>query len=345
MRGKWLAAIVAGALSASACVVVVRFPTPIDHALTFLAIAITILAWVTHPAIQLAVPLLIGGEIAIADERLRLLSFGVVLALAFGFALCHSERSEESGRWRAALITIVAIMILRWIPFHEVRVWRELLLLIIAVAIIYALRGTPLAIAIAVATALFTPLIPLRTIGYAIVVLILAAIVRTRIEARVVASLTVATMLVFFAWSGVFARATLLALRGLPRSTPRAPLRMALAAGETVRLDVPADATAVILSGANVARLRPGTMIGAIDNKPIRIGEVSDWGFLRRAEHHASRNRMPQNPAGELRDYGQSAWIDGAARFPVRQSVTVSAAKTLPRDARLQIESFELVKR
>ena len=110
-------------------------------------------------------------------------------------------------------------------------------------------------------------------------------------------------------------------------------------------LDVPPDARAVILSAANVSRLKPGTVVGSINNAPLRIGDVADWGFLRREHHHASRNRIPNNPAGEVRDYGHAAWIDGAARFPVRGSVVVTASRALPANARLQIESFELVKR
>ena len=109
----------------------------------------------------------------------------------------------------------------------------------------------------------------------------------------------------------------------------------------------PPDATAVILSGANISGLRPGTLAGSINNVPIRVGDVADWGFLRRDQFYGSRNRVPNDPAGVLRDYGQNAWIDGAARFPIRRDAPlhIAADPHLPAGARLQIDAFELVNR
>jgi len=217
------------------------------------------------------------------------------------------------------------------------------------------LRWTAAGVAIAVAVALFTPLIPLRTIGLPLAVLAAVVILRAfdlpMIRFDVAASLLLALMLTFFAWSGVFARATSFAIRGLPSATRREPVRMALAPGQSIDLDVPADATAVIVSGANISKLRPGTLAGSINNMPIRIGDVADWGFLRREYFYGSRNRVPDDPAGELRDYGQNAWIDGAARFPIRgpkpeaRGLRIKADSHLPAAARLQIDAFELVNR
>ena len=355
MLSKWLPPTIAAVLSAYAGAVVTQFSTPIDRALPLIAVVLTIVAAISHPSIQLAAPLLIAGEIAIVDERVRLLWFGLVIGIAFAAAaLCHSEpeRSERGGI-RAGVLVAGSIVLLRWIPMTNVVIWRELLLIAIAFTIMLALRATTFGIAVAVAAALFTPLIPLRTIGFPIAVLIVVAILRLidvpPIRFDVASSLTLAVMLLFFAWSGVFARAARTVLRGLPSETPREAVRMALAPGQTIILDVPPNASAVILSGANISRLRLGTVVGSIDNVPIRIGDVADWGFLRREHFYGARNRLPDNPAGELRGYGQNAWIDGAARFPIRgprpaaRGLRITADPRLFATARLQIDAFELV--
>ena len=348
MLSKWIAAIIAAVVSAYAAAVVAQYATPFDRALPLIAVIVAIVAAFSYPAIQVAVPLLIGGEIVIADERLRLLWFGVVIGVAFAAAtLCH----VEDRRPRLSIVAVGAIILLRWIPLQNIVIWRELLLIAIALLILAALRWTAFGVALAVAAALFTPLIPLRTIGFPIAVLIVVAILRAFdlpvMRFDVAASLSLALMLTFFAWSGVLARATSFAIRGLPSVTPREPVRMALAPGQSVSLDVPSNATAVILSGANISRLRPGTIAGSINNVPIPIGDVADWGFLRREHFYGSRNRVPNDPAGQLREYGQDAWIDGAARFPIRKGALlhIRADPDLPAHARLQIDAFELVNR
>ncbi len=353
MLSKWIPAIIAAVVSAYAAAVVAQYATPIDSALPLIVVIVTIVAALSHPAIQVAVPLLIGGEIAIADERLRLLWFGTVIGAAFAAAtLCHPDpERQRRGGTRAVVVAVSAIVLLRWIPLKTVVIWREVLLIAIVLLILAALRGTAAGVALAVAVALFTPLIPLRTIGFPLAVLVVVVVLRAFdfpvLHFDVAASLSLALMLTFFAWSGVFARATSFAIRGLPSATPREPIRMALAPGQSVNLDVPADANAVILSGANISRLRPGTIAGSINNVPIRIGDVADWGFLRREYFYGSRNRVPNDPAGELRDYGQNAWIDGAARFPIRKdrSLHIAADPHLPATARLQIDAFEVVNR
>src|SRR5205085_2675496 len=113
--------------------------------------------------------------------------------------------------------------------------------------------------------------------------------------------------------------------------------------GESTLLDVPPNARSLVLSGANMPRLGRGTMVGEVNAMPIRIGDVADWGAFRREDYHASRNALPHNPAGMIRGYGYSAWIDGAGRVPASGvRMRVSADAHLPRDARLQIEAFEL---
>ncbi|MGZ8831737.1 MAG: hypothetical protein ACXW19_00905 [Thermoanaerobaculia bacterium] len=70
MLSSYVTTIVAAVISAFACGVVAQYGTPIDTALPLIAVIITIVAAISMPAIQLAVPLLMGGEILIADERL-----------------------------------------------------------------------------------------------------------------------------------------------------------------------------------------------------------------------------------------------------------------------------------
>jgi hypothetical protein len=341
---SYVTTIVAAVISAFACGVVAQYGAPIDTALPLIAVIITIVAAISTPALQLAVPLLMGGEILIADERVRLLWFGLVIGLVFATALFRVD-----GFFRAAFLAIGAIVLLRWIPMSNVVIWREALLMALALLIVAALQPSRLSVPVAVAVALFTPMFPLRTIWFPIAVLIVIVWAEAyRLRAEAVASLAMAVMLLFFAWSGVLARAPLLALRGFPSSTPRSPLRMALAPGESISLDVPEDAGGLIISGANVARLPVGTAVGEIDRVPIRIGDVADWGFLRRDHHYGSRNAVPVHAAGELREYGQAAWIDGAARFPLARgvkSVRVTADPRLPPDARLQLDAWELGKR
>lgn len=347
MLSKWLPTIIAGAISAWACAAVAQYGTPIDGALPFIAVIVTVVAAVSRPAVQLAVPLLIGGEIVLADERLRLLWFGLVIAVAFAVALL-TIRTLSS----AMLLTAAAIVLLRWIPLANVVIWREVVLLVIALLIAVVFRAGALSVTVAVAVALFTPLVPLRTIGFPIAVLVALVVLREigmpRLQAGVFASLAFAIMLLFFPWSGVFARATPLAFRGLPPATARAPLRMALGPGESVSLDVPGDATGLILSGANMSRLPAGTIVGSLNRVPLRVGDIADWGALRREHFYGSRNGLPANPAGALRDYGQCAWVDGAARFSLartERNLRVTADAHLPAAARLQIDAFELERR
>ncbi|MGZ5461311.1 MAG: hypothetical protein ACXWLY_00005, partial [Thermoanaerobaculia bacterium] len=81
---RWIAA---AALSAYACHLAVQHTTPIDHALPFIAVAVTLLAWLSYSVVMLGVPLLIVAEIAVGDETLRLLIFGAVVAVAVGLAV------------------------------------------------------------------------------------------------------------------------------------------------------------------------------------------------------------------------------------------------------------------
>jgi hypothetical protein len=293
----------------------------------------------------MAIPLLLAGEVAIADERMRLLCFGVILAFAFGGAVLRLTH-----RFSSFVVAASAIVILRWIPFGDVLPGRELVLMGVALAIVAVLRATPLAIAVAVLAALFTPAVPLRTLAFPIAILIGAAILRTfrmrAVQGHAIAAVLIALPLLFFAWSGAFARSLPLMLRGVPSDEWRYPVRMALRAGQSVELDVPDGARWIVLSGANIPRLKAGTVLGQIapGGPTVRMGDLADWGAFRREHYYAARNRLPRNAAGLLRGYGQTAWVDGAGRLKLPAGVrriVVTADRGIPPEARLQIDAFE----
>jgi hypothetical protein len=88
-------------------------------------------------------------------------------------------------------------------------------------------------------------------------------------------------------------------------------------------------------------------MLGRIDpgGVPLRVGDAADWGYLRRDFYYGSRNPLPHDPAGRVRGYGYSAWLDGAGRVPLpagARSLRVTADAALPEGAALQVEAFEM---
>jgi hypothetical protein len=411
----WIAAVTVAGWASS---LVVVHGTPIDHALPLLAVLVVVLAAVSHPAVQVAVPLLLAAEIALPDEATRLLAFGVVLAVAWsaavlapdpegvtygsrGSALLADPRKGASpprptpegsqprsdarndsatlsgsyihgapdvrgsakgadprllyvtpsgSRSKAVLLALSAIITLRWIPLTAVLWPRELLLLALAALLVIALRGTPFGIAVAVLIALLTPAVPLRTLALPLVVLIVAAFLRPKVKLTIPSVAAVAVALTFFAWSGIAARAFPYLLK-TPRTVgERHLVNAALAPNRSVTVDVPDGATALIVSGANVPRLRRGYVLGILEPgaTPIRIGDAADWGALRRETFYAARNPLPRDPAGRVRGYGYSAWLDGGGRVALphgARTIRVTADAHLPADAFLQVEAFELAPR
>jgi hypothetical protein len=322
-------------------------------------VLVTICAAVSHPAVQGAVPLLLVAEIAVPDETTRLLAFGVVLAAAWSAAVIMVIPSVEErgrpgrripGRLAPVVIALSAVVLLRWIPLAEVLWMRELLLLALTAVIVIALRGTPLGIAVAVLIALLTPAVPLRTLVLPLVVLVAAALLRPKVKLTIPSVGAVAVALTFFAWSGIAARAFPYLLKAPRTMGERHLVNAALASNRSVTVDVPDGATALIVSGANVPRFRRGYLLGTIEPGaiPIRIGDVSDWGYLRRETFYASRNPLPRDPAGRVRGYGYSAWLDGGGRVALphgARTIRVTADAHLPADAFLQVEAFELAPR
>jgi hypothetical protein len=364
----WLAA---GAISAYACWLARIVRTPVDGALPFIAIVLVSLAFAARmPALMLSVPLLIIAQLTLVPETMRLLAFGAIVAAAITVPLAAERRrpagwpagvppalpgradAAEPAAGTAALpATIAAILLLRWIPLDEVHLFRELFLLAVAIAIVYVLGRTPFAAAAATITALVTPAVPLRTLALPLLVLFAAAMARLfgmpRLRLTLPSVIAVAFAMLFFAWSGIVARAFPYFLKPYRAEAPRVTLNWALQPAASKTFDVPPNATALIVSGANVPRMRSG-ILGALNGAPIRIGDVADWGYMRRDHFYGSRNPLPRDPAGKIRGYGYNAWVDGAGRIELprgAKTIQVTAAPNLPKDAFLQVEAFEIAAR
>lgn len=354
---RWL---LTAAIAAYACHLAVHHATPIDRALPFIAAIVTLVAAVSYPSLMIGVVLLVLAEIAVIDEGLRLLAFGVVVAGVFAVAIGRIGQIGRIGRPirpmspigpigpMAPVLAIAAILLLRWIPFSTVHLGRELFLLAIATLLVVLLDRTPFAVALAVIVVLITPAIPLRTLLLPIAVLFIAILAKVfgmpKVTLTWPSTIALAFVMLFFAWSGVVARAFPYFLHRVRPEIPRFTGAQAIPANAVLTLNVPPGATSLIVSGANVALMPRGTPLGTIDARTILIGDASDWGYLRREHFYGTRNPLPRDPAGKLRDYGYAAWIDGAGRIVLPASartVRVVADPSLPKGASLQVEGFE----
>ncbi len=332
----------------------VHHATPIDRALPLLAVAVTVCAALSYPAVMVGVPLLVVASVGVFDENVRLLAYGVVVAGAVttvigrgSFASRPPGRLAQDDRWPH--LAVVAIVLLRWIPLSEVLVFRELFLLAICVAIVFVLGRTPLGVMVAVIAALVTPAIPLRTLAIPLLILGVAVAARIfgmpRLELKWPSAVVVGFAMLFFAWSGVVARAFPYLLKK-QQELPRHVIAMSIAPSQSLTLDVPEHATSLVVSGANVAHFRRGTVLGRIEpgGIDVRIGDASDWGALRREQAYGARNPLPRDPAGKIRGYGYNAWLDGAGRVALpkgARTIRVTTAASLPANATLQVEGFE----
>ena len=346
---------IGAALSVSAAIGAMRFETPVDRALPVVVLFILGWSWCVREtgwmaAVQLAIPVVIACALLPLDTRIRLAAIGLATGFAFAAALLADR--EVTVR-RAAFYIASAIVLLRWIPWADVRILRELLVLGGALAILWALRHTPgpIAISIAIVAALVTPAFPLRAIAVPYLVAVLVVIARVeRVRAPLVGTAICAAVVALFPWSGIVARGLPFLLMRHGGDAPREEIRIALAPGESFDVWLPPHSQSLIVSGANVSRMRRGTVVGWIEpgHVALRIGDIADWGYMRRDHFFSSRNHLPRDPAGKIRDYGYSAWIDGAARIPLpvpTGTIRVSADPHLPAAARLQIESLEMAER
>ncbi|HXH40624.1 MAG TPA: hypothetical protein VNN08_18475 [Thermoanaerobaculia bacterium] len=172
--------------------------------------------------------------------------------------------------------------------------------------------------------------------------------------------LAYAAALVIFSlwpWSGFIARALPLLHNYDPPAGDSRPVALALTASESLSIPVPPHVRHVVVttSGGQMERLRTGHLVGAIEatdvkgrvtTRPIRIGDMADFGFTRRDQFFASRNSLPRFSPGEIRDYGANAWLWGGGRTAVAcaadiASVRITAAPDLHPQAHLQIDAVE----
>jgi hypothetical protein len=172
--------------------------------------------------------------------------------------------------------------------------------------------------------------------------------------------LTYAAALVIFAlwpWSGIIARALPVVRHYEPSDGYSRPVVSALAPSEVLPLGVPPHVRHVVItaSGGQMARFKPGRVVGTIEatdrrghitTREIGIGDVADFGFLRREQFFGSRNPFPHFSPGEIRDYGANAWVYGSGRTALActgdiATLRVIAAPNLPPQSHLQIDAVE----
>jgi len=356
---------VASAVLAAWALHVVARGTPVDAAMPFVGVVIVFLAWRCCALIEIGVPLLVIAAIALPDEHTRLLAFGAIVAGAFVAAVPRTFL-DATG------VMLAAVLVLRWIPFSNVEIVRELIVLVGAFAVLLA--RPPLMIG-AVAVALVTPTHPGKALLYPFIVAAIVFVARNvpvalglavaflaaahfaRAEHAplwIAAAIAVAmpllprltyvpaiALFMLWPWSGLIARALPSFFRAAP--PPTQTIGAALAASQSIDVAVPPGVRRVVLvaSGANVARLKEDRVIGSVNGRPIRIGDVADFGFMRREQFFAARNPLPRLPVADIRGYGQAAFLYGAGRLvlPPAESLHISAAGDLPPNARLQVES------
>jgi len=339
-----LVTILSAIASALALYVIAPPTTPIDRALPLIGVLVVFLAFLARsshfaPAVEIAVPLLVVAAFAIPDERSRLLAYGVITASAFALALAIAPRTfpVQAG------ITLAAIVVLRWIPSPEV--WREVVVAAGAVAIVWAAASPVSAIAIA----LLLPthpgkllLIPfLATFGVRWLSHRFPTVAK---PAAVLPTPTLFALLLLWPWSGLVARGLPPFLRAEQPNNPRV-IGRGLRASESLDLPVNArNGVVVTMSGANVARFRRGRVVATINGRPVTIGDIADFGFMRREQWFASRNPAPRVPVDDIRGYGIAAFLYGAGRVRIDGAVAalrITAAPDLPPDALVEIESVE----
>ena len=354
-----------------------RGGTPVDAAMPFVGLVIVFLAWRCSAPIEACVPLLVAAAIGFPEERMRLFAFGIIVAGAFAAAAATVPRRLVD----CAAVTIAAVLVLRWIPLSNVEMFRELIVLLGALAVLFA---RPTMIVGAVAVALVTPTHPGKALLYPFLVAVIVFLARSvpvvigvsvaflaaahfaRAEhaplwvaaavavalpllarARVALPAYVAAIALFvlWPWSGLVARAMPNFFRAAPPSPRARTIGVALAASQSIDVAVPPGTkhAIVVASGANVARLKEGRAIGSVNDTPIRIGDVADFGFMRREQFFTARNPLPARPVADIRGYGQAAFLYGAGFVvvPGAESLHISAAPDLPANARLQVESVD----
>jgi hypothetical protein len=159
-------------------------------------------------------------------------------------------------------------------------------------------------------------------------------------------------------WSGVVARGLPLAWRFDPPAGRLRAINASLGSAESAKVDLPPRVRRVVVtaSGENIPRLRAGKPLGSIVAKArdgrvctreLRVGDVADFGFLRREQFFSSRNPLPRRTPFDVYGSGATSFVKGNGRVAVAcggadLASLAFAAAGLPKGARLQIESIEL---
>ncbi len=367
---EWLAFAIVAAI---ASYFIAPAATPIDRALPLFVLLISICGLVAErfPALfQIATLLLFAPAIFLAHEHTRLLGYGVIAAAAFAFSLAIAPQTLHA----AVTLTIAGVLLLRWIPFSPAMVWRELIVMIGAVVLVTAVGLKP---APTLGIALVTPIFPAKMLLFPFVVAVLLLLPIPRLamagalavfayyarysvmilcvvtmvallwdERRLLNAPAYAAAIALFAlwpWSGILARAFPAILFAEPASPSSRPVWVALPHGRAFTMDVPHNVT-ITATGANAAALPPGRIMGSVDNRTIAIGDVADFGFMRREHFFSSRNRPPRTPLADIHDFGAAAWLHTAGRIRFATpagALRVTAAPDLPPGTKLQIEAVE----
>jgi hypothetical protein len=274
-------------------------------------------------------------------------------SIALFFAIRRRDAAEPAGETPALLSVLLLGAVTPISPGKMV-----LLPLTVAVLVFVTRRVPQVAIALVFVVAAFFARYSLATIYIAVAIVFLTPLLHR------VKPLTYAMAIAIFAlwpWSGIIARALPIVRNYDAPSGDVRNLGVGLASSEGWTIDVPPHVrhAVVTASGGQLARLRRGRIVGTIEatdahgrrtTRAITIGDVADFGFMRREQFFASRNPLPRFSPGEIRGYGANAWVWGGGRTAIASaadiaSLRVIAAPNLPHDAHLQIDSIEFPQR
>jgi len=118
--------------------------TPIDACLPLLIALLVVCAWLSRgtrwsAAVACAVPLLIAVMMTIPHERTRRVAYGVVVATEIGVTAAALERGRPAGAPPPMMVlAVVGIILVRWIPFRDVHVIKELIVMAGSIALLFS---------------------------------------------------------------------------------------------------------------------------------------------------------------------------------------------------------------
>lgn len=121
----------------------------------------------------------------------------------------------------------------------------------------------------------------------------------------------------------------------------------------------PATRFDVFVSGANVSGLAQGTEVGRVEivfadgggeSRPLRIGDLADWGAFNAENVFATHNPVVARSGGFLTGTGRGAFLRGGGRIeivPPRPAIAVrvKASTALESNQRLMLERIEVRER